>query len=966
MDKKFALGAIFSFFSILSDFSTASHYDYCARRKTSSPYRFSVTYSPPVPIIKNSAPIYVKVPSSQTQAVEVIPLIFSSTHASSAHPIDHSKKYETVVVNLDQAAGSLINYSFLQLYSQNLQSKASQEELEKYNFLVENVIIIHSDLAVQSDIKKDIKDLKEIISITMRAALYVQRAFETLEWKEGTYERVRYNFITAERGFRWLNKEKADFVINDTFIDQQIGALRKVVPQIPRSLSWKEEEIICLKNSLKYLPEALGPQLFVTVPFPQGGEISHPKISTQKVANEIIERWKKIPLLKEALFKVTYLAGEPTPAKKGEGLVWKDKINYLKISRGYALASYPPQQVDHVIVRRHGRVIGTKGQMIEKTVKAPNPKQAPEASIPLSEWLAWNSWFNPGLSTQQLIKEEELKRTSYPLSLMKSWSVNHVQSLPCLPERSLTSCIKNIIEWGEEGIDVTTNACKWDYQLISKPIPLTLAAALELAFEIDLKEGGFAVGFLSQDQKRFLAYKIYRKLGLTKDTLKLPFGTTDKSVYLIFSNNVAEPGVSHFIIRHYGLAQMPLPPEKVLTPFSPQKVEYTAQGIDITTNACKWDYQLISKAISMVLATAPEVSFEVDLKEGGFAVGFLSQDQKRFLAYKIYRKLGLTKDTLKLPFGTTDKSIYLIFSNNVVEPGVSRFVIKDYVVTQAPLLSEKMLTPFSPQKVELTDQGIAVITNSCKWDYQLMSKPIPITLAAALEVNFEINLEEGGFAVKFLSQDQKKFLASKYYQKPGLVKDTLILPLGISDKNVYLVFTNNLPEPGVSHFIIKDYTLKQILSFPKHSMPPVPLVTPLPTEEKKASVETFPQAEPSKASILATPIHPQQQKEQEGFKKYDGPEEFVLLNERGIWEVKRYDKVAEHTSFGKFYRDPNTNRWWSKDKAGHGGSAWKVFKETATGLKWEMDTDKYGDEMEEKHKSETGTFIPWQELNIKK
>ncbi len=61
--------------------------------------------------------------------------------------------------------------------------------------------------------------------------------------------------------------------------------------------------------------------------------------------------------------------------------------------------------------------------------------------------------------------------------------------------------------------------------------------------------------------------------------------------------------------------------------------------------------------------------------------------------------------------------------------------------------------------------------------------------------------------------------------------------------------------------------------------------------------------------------------------------------------------------------DPDTNLWWSKDFAEHGGAVWKVFEETSTGLKWKRDADKYGTYIEGKYKGPVGVFIPWNELN---
>ncbi len=57
-------------------------------------------------------------------------------------------------------------------------------------------------------------------------------------------------------------------------------------------------------------------------------------------------------------------------------------------------------------------------------------------------------------------------------------------------------------------------------------------------------------------------------------------------------------------------------------------------------------------------------------------------------------------------------------------------------------------------------------------------------------------------------------------------------------------------------------------SFPEHSMPPMLLFTPSPSEEKTGHVETFPQAESSLPPIFLTPVHPQEgQHHQRGFRK---------------------------------------------------------------------------------------------------
>ena len=56
-----------------------------------------------------------------------------------------------------------------------------------------------------------------------------------------------------------------------------------------------------------------------------------------------------------------------------------------------------------------------------------------------------------------------------------------------------------------------------------------------------------------------------------------------------------------------------------------------------------------------------------------------------------------------------------------------------------------------------------------------------------------------------------------------------------------------------------------------------------------------------------------------------------------------------HGKFGNFYKSKSDGLWWSRDNAGHGGSVWKVFRETGGGLEWEADADEFGDFITGKH-----------------
>jgi hypothetical protein len=73
-------------------------------------------------------------------------------------------------------------------------------------------------------------------------------------------------------------------------------------------------------------------------------------------------------------------------------------------------------------------------------------------------------------------------------------------------------------------------------------------------------------------------------------------------------------------------------------------------------------------------------------------------------------------------------------------------------------------------------------------------------------------------------------------------------------------------------------------------------------------------------------------------------------------------RKALHRKFKKFYKDPQTDLWWSKDNgSSHAGPHYKVFQERATYLEWIRDIDLLGKVME-KHKGPIGQIIPFKEL----
>ncbi|UAL30922.1 hypothetical protein K8W59_05345 [Nocardioides rotundus] len=86
--------------------------------------------------------------------------------------------------------------------------------------------------------------------------------------------------------------------------------------------------------------------------------------------------------------------GPGLPNSKKVGTRWFDpaapKANGVRIDQGSPGSLYPSQQVDHVIVRSGGNVLGPDGLPITGSIK-----QNPQAHIPLDDWLSWSSWNAP-------------------------------------------------------------------------------------------------------------------------------------------------------------------------------------------------------------------------------------------------------------------------------------------------------------------------------------------------------------------------------------------------------------------------------------------------------------------------------------------------------------------------------------------------------------------------------------------
>ncbi|WP_232790585.1 DUF637 domain-containing protein [Pseudomonas fluorescens] len=114
------------------------------------------------------------------------------------------------------------------------------------------------------------------------------------------------------------------------------------------------------------------------------------KTDSEPTQSELPKIWD-VPDTTIAKFPDTWAV---TPNKKGVGFRWQDPKNQgngVRIDKGEPDISQPTQQVDHVIVRSNGRVIGRDGKPVSGSIK----EHAEQVHIPLSEYKKWKNWNSP-------------------------------------------------------------------------------------------------------------------------------------------------------------------------------------------------------------------------------------------------------------------------------------------------------------------------------------------------------------------------------------------------------------------------------------------------------------------------------------------------------------------------------------------------------------------------------------------
>jgi RHS repeat-associated protein len=88
--------------------------------------------------------------------------------------------------------------------------------------------------------------------------------------------------------------------------------------------------------------------------------------------------------------------GDGIPNNNKTGWRWLDPSNPsgngVRVDMGDPFSAYPSQQVDHVVVRYNGRIVGPDGSLLPPSARLVD---YPEAHIPLSEYRTWSKWYAP-------------------------------------------------------------------------------------------------------------------------------------------------------------------------------------------------------------------------------------------------------------------------------------------------------------------------------------------------------------------------------------------------------------------------------------------------------------------------------------------------------------------------------------------------------------------------------------------
>ena len=105
--------------------------------------------------------------------------------------------------------------------------------------------------------------------------------------------------------------------------------------------------------------------------------------------------------------------------------------------------------------------------------------------------------------------------------------------------------------------------------------------------------------------------------------------------------------------------------------------------------------------------------------------------------------------------------------------------------------------------------------------------------------------------------------------------------------------------------------------------------------------------------------------EVEDFHTYYVGEQSVLVhnlctkNTTTKWDINKYSKGSVKTKYNgsKMKAQFDGKYYWLEDKAGHGGSAFKVFKQSGNKLEWIYDADEFGNFIIGKHKGPVGLIL---------
>lgn len=241
-----------------------------------------------------------------------------------------------------------------------------------------------------------------------------------------------------------------------------------------------------------------------------------------------------------------------------------------------------------------------------------------------------------------------------------------------------------------DGLIIDSDDSSYHYQLVSSLIEVTPQKKYAAQFDIVLTDGGMTIGVLDAVSNTWIVqHQIEPSGGATRE---VSFAAPSKAVRLVVANFNPDPGASSALLRRLALLDQPdeaadrtgavgeatrewyrLIAATSGGTWSKGGAETTAterdSRLEITSGVSRYGYQVVSSLIPVDPGTGYSVSWDVEVNEGGMAIGVLDVAADSWI---VQRRLDAKTETVgELSFVAPSDSVRLVVFNDNPEPARS-------------------------------------------------------------------------------------------------------------------------------------------------------------------------------------------------------------------------------------------------------------------------------------------------------